>query len=35
MIKGIQMSYMCNVSIKVPRIKYIYLIPKFAKGFLI
>ena len=23
MIKGIQMSYVCNVSIKVPRIKYI------------
>jgi hypothetical protein len=35
MIKGIYMSYVCNVSIKVLRIKYIYLIPKFAKGFLI
>jgi hypothetical protein len=23
MIKGIHMSYVCNVSIKVPRIKYI------------
>jgi hypothetical protein len=23
MIKGISMSYVCNVSIKVPRIKYI------------
>jgi hypothetical protein len=35
MIKGIYMSYVCNVSIKVSRIKYIYLIPKFAKSFLI
>jgi hypothetical protein len=23
MIKGIYMSYVCNVSIKIPRIKYI------------
>ena len=35
MIKGIQMSYVCNVSNKIPRIKNIQLIPKFAKGFLI
>jgi hypothetical protein len=29
------MSYVCNVSIKIPRIKNIELIPKFGKGFLI
>jgi hypothetical protein len=29
------MSYVCNVLIKILRIKYIELIPKFAKGFLI
>jgi hypothetical protein len=35
MNKGIYLSYVCNVSIKIPRIKYILLIPKFAKSFLI
>jgi hypothetical protein len=35
MIKGIYMSDVCNVSIKVPIIKYIYLIPKLAKSLLI
>jgi hypothetical protein len=35
MIKSIYLSYVCKVSIKVSRIKYIKLIPKFAKGFLI
>jgi hypothetical protein len=29
------MSYVCKVSIKIPRIKNIYLIPKFGKCFLI
>jgi hypothetical protein len=29
------MSYVCKVSINVPRIKYIELIPKFVEGFLI
>jgi hypothetical protein len=35
MIKGIKMSYVCKISIKIPRIKNIELMPKFGKGFLI
>jgi hypothetical protein len=31
MIKGIQMSYVCNLAKEVPRIKNIELMPKFGK----
>jgi hypothetical protein len=31
MIKGIFISYVCNVSIKVLRIKYIYVTPGFGR----
>jgi hypothetical protein len=31
MIKGIQMSYVCNLAKEVPRIKNIELMPKFVK----
>jgi hypothetical protein len=35
MIKGIQMSYVCNLAKEVPRIKNIELMPKFVKGMFI
>jgi hypothetical protein len=35
MIKGIQISYVCKISIKVPRIEDIEFIPKLAKSLFI
>jgi hypothetical protein len=35
MIKGIRMSYVCNLAKEIPRIKNIELMPKFGKSLLI